>query len=102
MISQVLAVSRVALRLWISLCQIEGRPPLAQDRACSTENLFQQAQVQDISVGVQPYLRARASSKALLWRANQCSDNGRAVSQIEDPFFFAKFTTRCSKSGKSS
>ena len=60
------SVSKVAVRLRISLCLIEGNPPLAQDRACSTENLLPQVQIDGISDGVQLYLRAKASWKAPL------------------------------------
>ena len=96
------SVSRVAVRLRISLCLIKGNPPLAQDRACSTENLLPQAHFGGISDGVQPYLRARASWKAPLWRVNPCSIRGRAVSQVDDPFSFARSTDLRNGSGKSS
>ena len=37
------SVRRVAVRSCISLCLIDGKPPLAQDRACSTEKEAPQA-----------------------------------------------------------
>ena len=60
------SVSRVAIRLRISLCLLEGNPPLAHDKACSIDNLLPQVHINGISDGVQPYLRAKASWKAPL------------------------------------
>ena len=80
------SVSKVAVRLRISLCLIEGNP--AQDKACSTENLLPQVQIDGISDGVQPYLRAKALWKTPLWRAKPCSTRGKAVDQVNDPFSF--------------
>ena len=60
------SVSRVAVRLRISMCLIDGNPPLAHDKACSTGNLLPQVHIDGISDGVQPYLRAKASWKAPL------------------------------------
>ena len=60
------SLSRVAVRLRISLCLIEGNPPLAHNKACSTENLLPQVYTDGISDGIQPYLRAKASWKAPL------------------------------------
>ena len=34
------SVNNVAVRSLISLCRIEGNPPLGQDKACSTETIF--------------------------------------------------------------
>ena len=55
------SVRRVAVRSRISLCLIDGKPPLAHDKACSTEKEAPQAQFDDSLSGVQPYRSARAS-----------------------------------------
>ena len=65
-----------------SLCLIDGNLPLAQDRASSTDKLWN---------GVQPYHRAMASKNAPLWRVNSCSARGRAISQVEAPFSSSPF-----------
>ena len=83
------------------LCLIEGNPPLAHDKACSTENLLPQVHIDGISDDVQPYLRARASWKAPLWRVKPCSTKGRAVNQVDAPFSFARSTDLCSEVGRS-
>ena len=73
------SVRRVAVRFFISLCLIEGKPPLAQDRACSTEKVEPQAHLTGNLSGVQPYRNARASWKAPLCNAKPCSESGGAV-----------------------
>ena len=55
------SVRRLAVRSLISLCLIEGEPPLGQERACSTENLAPQPHVDGVCRGCQLYLRAGAS-----------------------------------------
>ena len=86
------SVRRVAVRSRISLCLIDGKPPLAQDRACSTEKEAPQAHFDCSLSGVQPYRRARASWKAPLCRVKPYSVSGKAVSQEEEPFSLARFT----------
>ena len=48
-----------------SLCRMEGKPPLGQDRECSTEKCVPQAQLVGVFRGIHPYLKARASLKPL-------------------------------------
>ena len=55
------SVRRVAVRSHTSLCLIDGKPPLAQERACSTEKKAPQAHFVGILAGGQPYRSARAS-----------------------------------------
>ena len=80
------SVRRVAVRSHISLCLIDGKPPLAQDRACSTEKEAPQAHFDGSLSGVQPYRRARASWKVPLCRVKPYSVSGKAVSQEEESF----------------
>ena len=70
--------------------------PLAQDRACSTEKVEPQAH------GVQPYRSVRSSWKAPLCNAKPCSESGRTVSQVDEPFSLASFTDLCRPAGRSS
>ena len=60
------SVRRVAVRSRISLCRMVGKPPLGHDKACSTENFEPQWHLVGKTFGVQPYLKAIASWKALL------------------------------------
>ena len=48
------SVRRVAVRSHISLCLIDGKPPLVHDKACSTEKEAPQAQFNGSLSGVQP------------------------------------------------
>ena len=85
------SVRRVAVRSLISLCLIDGKPPLAQDRACSTEKVEPQAHLAGNLSGVQPYRSVRSSWKAPLCNAKPCSESGRMVSQVDEPFSLASF-----------
>ena len=76
------SVRRVAVRSRISLCLIDGNPPLGQDKACSTENETPQSHFDGSLSGVQPYHSARASWKAPLCKAKPCSESGRTVSHV--------------------
>ena len=96
------SVRRVAVRFLISLCLIEGKPPLAQDRACSTEKVEPQAHLAGNLSGVQPYRNARASWKAPLCNAKPCSESGRTVSQVDEPFSLASVTDLCRPVGRRS
>ena len=69
----------------ISLWRIEGKPPRRQESMCSTVKWAPYAQLLGVLEGDHPYLRARASTKAPLWREKPCSSRGRAVSQLEEP-----------------
>ena len=60
------SVNSVAVMSRISLCLIEGNPPHGQDSTCSTVKLAPHTQFVGILEGVQPYLNARASTKAPL------------------------------------
>ena len=85
---------RDAVMSLTSLCRSEGKPPLGQVSACSTEKDFPQAHSLGTFAGNQPYLRAMASWKAALWSEKPCSLIGRVVSQLEAPFSAAKSTAR--------
>ena len=63
------SVSSLAVRSLMSLCLIEGRAPVGQLKACSTEKLQPHTQCEGIRVGFQPYRRHNASLKDPLWRA---------------------------------
>ena len=75
-------VRSVAVKLCISLCLMLGKPPFEQENACSSEKLLPQSHLDAILVGVQPYLSANASWKALLCKENLCSISGKGVSQV--------------------
>ena len=60
------SVRRVAVMSLISLCLMDGNPPLAHEKACSTVSLLPQAQLDGRFEGGHPYRRARASWKAPL------------------------------------
>ena len=74
----------------ISLCLIDGKPPLGQDRACSMEKETPQEHLEGSLSGVQPYRNAKESWKAPLCRAKLCSESGSRVSQVDDPFSLAR------------
>ena len=86
------SVRRVAVRSCISLCLIDGNPPLGQDKACLTENETLQSHFDGSISGVQPYRSAWAPRKAPLCNAKPCSESGRTLSHVEDPFLLASFT----------
>ena len=79
---------------------MDGKPPLAQDRACSTEREAPQTHFGGSLSGVQPYRRVRASWKAPLCSAKPCSVSGMTVSQVEDPLSPARFKDLCRFSGR--
>ena len=78
------------MRSLISLCLRIGKPPRGQDRACSTEKDVPHSQLDGVLLGGQPYLRAIASRKSPLCKANPNSLIGSVVSQLE-----AKKNQRC-------
>ena len=80
------SLSRLAVMLRISLCRIEGKPPLEQLSACSMVKCWPQTQWEGRCDGRHPYRKHRASLKAPLCRANPCSEMGKAESQLEAPF----------------
>ena len=49
-----------------------------------------QAQLVGDLEGTQPYLKARASMKALLWREKPCSSSGKAVNKLDEPLSLAR------------
>ena len=59
------------------------KPPLGQERACSTVKVAPQTQNNDVYDGGHPYLSDRASVKALLCRQKPNSSIGNDVSQLE-------------------
>ena len=92
----------MAVKFLISLCLIDGKPPLVQERACSTERVEPQSHLAGSLSGVQPYRSAKASWKASLCNAKSCSESGRMVSQMDEPFSHASFTDLCRPAGRSS
>ena len=84
------SVSRFAVISLISLCRMEGNPPRGQERTCSTMKLAPHSQLEGVRVVTHPYLKARVSTKAPLWRTKPCSSKGREVSQLEEPLSHAR------------
>ena len=76
------SVSSLAVRSLMSLCLIEGRAPVGQLKACSTEKLQPHTQCEGIRVGFQPYRRHNSSLKDPLWRAKLCSAMGSDISLV--------------------
>ena len=66
------------------------KPPVAQVRACSTEELKLQAHLLGRSNRVHPYLRLIASQKAPLCRINPCSLRGKTVKPVWCSFLTCK------------
>ena len=95
------SVRRCAVKSLISLCLMEGNPPLAHERACSTANFLPHAHVVGILGGVQPYRRAMASWKAPLCKVKPCSCSGTAVSHTEAPFSLARLIALLRSLGRS-
>ena len=95
------SVRRLAVRSRISLCLMEGKPPLAHESACSTVKLLPQSHLDGRFEGDHPYRRAMASWKAALCSEKPCSLRGRAVSQVEAPFSLARSTAFCCCAGNS-
>ena len=93
------SVRRLAVRSRISLCLMEGKPPLAHESACSTVKLLPQSHLDGRFEGDHPYRRAMASWKAALCSEKPCSLRGRAVSQVEAPFSLARSTAFCCCAG---
>ena len=83
------SVSREAVTSRISLWRMVGKPPLGQERACSTVKVFPQAQSMGIRDGVHPFLSANASVKVLLCRQKPNSLMGKDVNQFEVPLSLA-------------
>ena len=80
-----------AVRSQISFCLIVGKPPLAHERACSTENLLAQLRDAAILYGVQPYRRANVSWKPPSCRVKPCSSSVSVVNHDELSFYLAKY-----------
>ena len=78
-----------------SLWRMEGKPPWGQLKACSTVNCLPQEHWRGRFEGYQPYLRQRASRKALLCNAKPCSEIGSVDSRLEPPFSVDKFIALC-------
>ena len=92
----------MAVKFLISLCLIDGKPPLVQDRVRSTERVDPQSHLAGSLSGFQPYRSAKASWKAPLCNAKLCSKSGRMVSQVDEPFSLASFTDLCRLAGRNS
>ena len=93
-------VSIWAVRSRISLYLIVGKPPLAQESACSTVKLLPHSHFRGCLDGVQPYRRASASWKGDVCKEKPWSLRGRTVSQVEAPFSLARSIALCSWSGR--
>ena len=78
------------MRSLISLWRKDGKPPRGHDSRCSTAKAAPQAKCVGVLVGAQPYLKAKASTKAPLCRQKPCSLMGRDVSQLEAPGWLAR------------
>ena len=100
--SEQTSVRRFAVRSLISLCLMDGNPPLGHDKACSIQNHVPHPHVACDCNGCQLYLRARASWKALLCRVNPNSSIGKEVSHEEAPFSWASCIAHLSVWGRSS
>ena len=94
------SVRRLALRSRISLCLMQGKPPLAHESVCSTVKQLPHLHLSGRFEGDHSYRRAMASWKAALCSEKPCSLRGRTVSQVEAPFSLAKPTAFCSWAGK--
>ena len=94
------SVSNLAVRSLMSLCLIEGRAPVGQLKAYSTEKLQPHTQCEGIRVGFQPYWRHNASLKDPLWRAKLCSAMCSATTQLDAPFSLAISMARTSFAGR--
>ena len=90
----------VAVTSRISFCLMEGKHPLEQESMWSMVKPLPHAQVVGTLSGCQPYLKARASRNADLWREKPNSEIGRAVSQPEAPFSWARDMARCKVCGR--
>ena len=93
------SVSKWAVKSQISLCLIVGKPPLAQESACSTVKLLPHSHFRGCLDGFQPYHGTSASWKADVCKEKSWSLRGRTVSQVEAPFSLEKSIALCSWSG---
>ena len=83
------SVNKVVVKSRMSLCLMEGNPPLGHAKECSIENLAPQGQYRGNHAGSQPYRRATVSWKAVLCKAKPCFCHRRTVanvSQLDAPF----------------
>ena len=86
-----------------SLCRNMGKPPLAQERACSMEELELQEQWVGVFCGCQQLRSAMASqNNAPLCRKRLNSSSGSDVSQLEAPLSCDRSMALCSAAGASS
>ena len=77
-----------------------GKPPLEQERACSTVNERPQAQCDGSLESGNTYLSARASEKVPLCKQKPNSLIGRVVNQLDAPFSLARSMARWRMGGK--
>ena len=63
---------------------------MGQERACSTEKVAPQTQVEGSRAGCQPYRNARPSRNSHFDKLNPCRLRGRHVSQLDAPASTAK------------
>ena len=71
------------------LCRIAGKPPVGQDKKCSTENVVLQTQWEGTSFSGQLYRKHNASLNAALLRQKPCSSKGNVVSHFDAPLWLA-------------
>ena len=79
----------------ILLCLRVGSPPVGQCKACSALNADPHTHLGGSLDSCQPYRRQIASRKADFDRSKPCFLNGRAESQFDAPFSFARLTALC-------
>ena len=91
--SEQTSVRRFAVGSLISLCLMDGNPPLGHDKACHPH-------VEGDCNGCQLYLRGRASWKALLCRVNPNSSIGKEVTHEEAPVSWASCIAHLSVWGR--
>ena len=88
------SVKKDATRSLTSLWRSVGYPPRRQISLWSAENASPHTHFGGVWGSGHPYLSARASRNAPLWRAKPWHDSGRAVSHSDAPFSCATRTDR--------
>ena len=92
--------NRAAVKSLISLCLIDGYPPLGHDSTCQTEKWVPQAQFSGAFAGLQPYNVEPKHHKRLLYGAQShiLQVHGRTESQVEAPFSWER-SMACAREG---
>ena len=90
-----------AVRCLSSSCGSIGKPPLLQDKECSTEEVEPQEQLEGRRDGCQPYLKAKASWKAPLYKVKPYSCISRVSANWKHaPFSDARSIALFRESGR--